>query len=285
MSGRIDDYLHELEAQLRADAAHKRQILDELRTHIDDKLADMRAEQPEADHETLVAEVLAEFGPARELALAYEPNGTVAVLQNRAGEVLLHIGDLVERGATYVATDLGPRAARGVRTHGPPAARAVGRVTGRFLRFLGITIVVLLVLSLALGIFAFYELRPLALTIADEAAPAYSHTQDCRQGACPFSVTRDTFYVEPGDKTVRLTLGASPDRDAAQMGNVTFRIYDPQGGEHFNRTFGGSQLAHSHVQTQWEARPGDWMVEIVVDHFSGFIDLDLYARSVNVPWE
>lgn len=268
MTSIIEDYLREVETTLRVDAERKRQIVDELRSHLREKVADLRNSEPARAQEDVEREVLSDFGSPHDLALAYSPEGQ-AILTNQAGDIVLRLGQAVGRGATYVATDLGPR-----------AARAVGRGTGRLLKVFAVIVSVLLILSIGIGVWAFYEVRPVVETLVEQSQPAYSYREECPGTPCNGPVPADTFYVSPGSKQVRVDLDVRHPWRENGTGSVTVLVKDPSGTGSFNRTFTLSGMNDFHHEMRWAPTEGNWTIAYSYSGFVGVVDVDVYATSI-----
>jgi len=264
MSRLIDDYLREVETSLRVDASRKRQIVDELRTHLAEKVEDVAQGDPSRPLAAVEQEVLREFGNPRDLALAYEPEGA-AVLTNSAGDIVLRLGKAVGRGA-----------------------RVVGRSTGTALKWIAIGLAALLAVSLGVGAWAYYEVKPFIPAIIEQSEPTYQYFERCAQTPCNGAPPPDTFFVRPEAKTVRLDLNAysvhpSDDRsEHVANGTVRVRVTDPAGEVRFDRPINMSGDAATYYETSWSAIPGNWSVAYDFDGFVGAIDVETYA--IAFPW-
>lgn len=274
MTTLIEDYLREVEASLRVDAARKRQIVDELRTHLTEKVADMQATMPERSVFEIEQEILREFGNPRDLALAYEPEGT-AVLTNAAGNIVLRVGKAVGRGA-----------------------RVVGRSTGTFLKWTAVALAVLLVISLGVGAWAYYEMKPYIPALIDSNDPVYEYYEICSATPCNGAAPADTFYIHPEAQSVRFDLDVHPvrvsDERADNMstnGTVRIVVADPDGGVRYNRTFELAPLrasehryassgGASYQEMSWAAVPGNWTVSYEFHDFVGSVSMTTYAVSL-----
>lgn len=271
MTRAIDDYLREVETSLRVDASRKRQLVDELRTHLAERVEDVAREDPARPLLEVQQEVLREFGNPRELALAYEPEGA-AVLTNSAGEIVLRLTQAVGRGAAVVG--------RG--------AVVVGRGTGKALKWLAISLAALLVVAIGVGAWAFYEVKPFIPAILEQSEPAYQYYERCAATPCSGTPAADMFFVRPEAKTVRLDLNvqstyADHDR-AAHVGNGTIRITitDPLGEVRLDRAINLSSDASTRYETSWSAMAGNWTVAYAFDTFVGVVDVETYA--ISFPW-
>lgn len=278
MTGLTENYLREVEHSLRADADRKRQIIDELRSHLQEKIDDIKRANPERSYEDIEREVLHDFGSPRDLALAYEPEG-VAVLKNNAGDTVLRVGQAVGRGATYVATDLAPR-----------AARAAGRNAGRALKVIGITLAILLVTALGVAGWAYYEVKPYLGAIAEDGLPVYDYSESCSGTPCSGLLPAGSFYVKSEARQLRFELDIDPvhpsgaERGTPHVGagSVTVTVTDPTGVQAYNRTVlmtNGSSVRHD---ATWAALEGNWTVAIAFDGFQGDVRVEAYTWSA--PW-
>lgn len=272
----IEDYLREVEASLRVDATRKRQIVDELRSHLSDKVAEMRAAQPERSIFEVEQEVLREFGNPRDLALAYEPDGT-AVLTSAAGNIVLRVGKAVGRGAA-----------------------AVGRGTGRAIKWIAVAIGVLLVISLGVGAWAYYEVKPHLAEIIESTEPVYRYYESCPDVPCSGASDADIFYVAPDARYVRFDLDVYrghvhlDEGETREIPNGTLRIVvlDPEGAARYDRTFnatpsvsggsygaGGGWSGLADQELSWAPMAGNWSVQYTFHDFLGSIGVRAYAPT------
>jgi hypothetical protein len=254
MTNLIDDYLREVESTLRVDAARKRQIVDELRSHLRDKTLDLAREDPAMPQEEVERRVLAEMGSPRDLAFGYEPDGSTTVMTS-AGETILRIG------------------------------AAVGRGTGRVLKWVAIGMAVLLVLAIGVGIWAFYEVKPFAEAIASESDPVYYFEETCRGTPCNGAMPSDTFFVTNATKTIRFELDlyhVHGENTDVQVGNGTVHILvrSPDNATRLDRQLNMTNATSLSTEMTWAAQPGEWSVSVSFEGFQGNIALQAYARAV-----
>jgi uncharacterized membrane protein len=73
---KIDDFIKKTK-RLLPDNFETEDLLEDLRGHIDDSLADKRAERPDVDALILLSEVLADVGTAEEIAEEYKSEQSV----------------------------------------------------------------------------------------------------------------------------------------------------------------------------------------------------------------
>ncbi|HET6404676.1 MAG TPA: hypothetical protein VFH78_08515 [Candidatus Thermoplasmatota archaeon] len=267
MTTLIENYLREVEASLRVDAARKRQIVDELRTHLTEKVADLRASHPERSAFELEQEVLHEFGNPRDLALAYQPDGS-AVLTSAAGDIVLRVGHAVGRGA-----------------------RAVGRGTGAVLKWTAVALGILLAISLGVGAWAYYEVKPYIPSIIESSDPVYTYYESCVGTPCQGALPADTFYVRPEAQTVRFDLDVRPVRLSEEQaaavpanGSVRVVVADPSGEVRFDRTYelspmveGSAAGGRARQLLSWSAVEGNWTVAYTFTDFVGTVQAQTYA--------
>ena len=263
MPGLIDNYLREVEASLRADPARKRHIVEELRAHLHEKVADLQRAHPERSREDVEREVLHDIGSARDLALGYEPEGT-EVLRNRAGDTVLRLGQAVGRGA-----------------------KAAGRGAGKVLKVVAITLAVVLVVAMGVGAWAFYEFKPQLLAMANDASPVYSYSETCRGAPCDGSIPTATFHVHDDARQVRFEMDLWPTyssggRTQIGGGGVSISVSDPNGGVAFERTLNMTNATRVHHDLTWAAVPGNWTIAVQYDQFVG--EVHLHARTWSAPW-
>lgn len=259
MTNLIEDYLREVEASLRADHDRRRPILDELRGHILDKVEDLAREDPLRPREDIERAVLNDFGSPRELALGYEPEGHL--LRNQAGEIVLRFGEAVGRGTRS-------------------AARAVGRGTGLFLKWTAIALSVLLVVAVGLGIWAFYEVRPVVETLVEQSQPAYDYYESCAGTPCSGDVPAQVFYVAPDAKQVRIDIAAYHRAEGGGNGTARVVVTDPEGAIRLDRTFVLGNETHSSHEARWAPSAGNWTVAYTYTEFRGTLRVQTYATSV-----
>lgn len=256
MSRIIDNYLREVEASLRADRARKSQIIDELRSHLAEKVNDLQATDPARDRAEIERDVLREFGSPQELALAYEPEGT-AVLRNQAGDIVLRVGKAAARG------------------------------TGKVLKGLAIALAFLLVLAVGVGAWAWYEIKPNIPAIVEQSQPLYEYYERCADTPCNGELPNDTFYVRPNVTTVRFDLRVSAvtdhldngTRDRVGNGTVHVTVRDANGTALLDRDFSLTEDAAAHHSIGWAAVPGNWTVSYRFDGFRGAVDAEAYVSG------
>lgn len=268
MTSIIEDYLRQVEASLRADPDRKRPILDELRGHILDKVDDLARADPLRPREDIERDVLHDFGSPRDLALGYEPEGHL--LRNQAGEIVLRFGEAVGRGTRLVVTDIGPR-----------AAKAVGRGTGRVLKWFAIGVSALLVLAVALGIWAFYEVRPVVETLVEQSQPAYDYHESCPATPCNGALPGQVFYVSPDARQVRIEVDAYHWGSDPANGTVRVMVTDPEGATRLDRVFTVTNQSHAGHEARWAPMAGNWTVAYEFADFRGTIRVQTYATSVS----
>lgn len=264
MTQLIDDYLREVEASLRVDASRKRQIVDELHTHLIEKVNDVQAADPTRLRDEIEREVLREFGSAHDLAFAYGPEGT-PVLRNSAGDIVLRIGQAVGRGAV-----------------------AVGRGTGKALKWVAVALAGLLVVALGVGAWAYYEVKPYIPSIIEQSEPSYQYFERCADTPCSGAPPADSFYVRPEARTVRFDLNVysvHPNDDWDQHygnGTVHVQVTDPAGVVRYDRSFNLTDEGATYHETSWAAEPGNWSIAYTFDGFVGALDVEAYA--ISFPW-
>lgn len=265
MSPLLEDYLAKVDASLRVDPERKRLIVDELRAHLHDRIADESAQSGEP-HDAIVRRVLADMGSPTDLALAYDEEG--AVLRNVAGEVVIRLSRALGRGASYVAT------------HAPPAARAVGRGASRLFKVLAVVAVVALVVVAGVAVWAYYEVRPHIPSIVESSTPAFSYAERCDGTPCHGTAPGGRFHVGPDAQHVRLDVDVWASRTTDAQGNVTILVSDPDGVERFNHTYSLDAQDRAHQEQRLAAAPGEWRVALVYDGFRGSVDVEVYAYTV-----
>jgi hypothetical protein len=253
----IEDYLREVEQSLRVENGRKRQIIDELRGHLNEKVDDLARAAPDRPVEDVARQVLGDFGNPRDLALSYSDGAPV--LRNQAGEIVLRLGAALGRGT-----------------------RAVGRGTGKVLKWFAIAVSVLLVIAIGVGIWAFYEVRPVVATLVDQAQPAYEYHESCEGTPCSGGVPGERFFVSPDARQVRFALEVwSPwDDDVNASGSVHVVVKDPSGNATFDRVITMGNGTRVSEEARWAPAAGNWTVSIEYDAFRGSVDLSTYAASV-----
>lgn len=257
MSSLIEDYLREVASALRVDAARKKQIVDELRAHLTEQAADLEQTRPGASRADVEREVLARFGNPRDLALAYEPEGA-AVLRNQAGEVVLRLGTAVGRGA-----------------------RATARGASVVLKWFAVAVSALLVLTVALGVWGFYEVRPVIEALVEQSLPAYEHLKSCAPSPCDGNVTGDPFFVANDTKSVRLVIRSTtgpPPPGGMDAGSVRVVVADAAGTIVLDRTF----TAQDGIETRLAPSEGNWTVSYDYRGFQGDIHVIAYAMNLRL---
>ena len=242
----IEGYLSEVRAHLRTSAAEKDQIIRELRTHLEERVREARGAHPDRETEALTREVLERFGNPHELAIAYTPEGATE-LRLPSGETVLRVG------------------------------KAVGRGTGKVLKWVGVGTLALGLIVAGLGIWAFYEVRPYVEGIIEQNVqePVYRYTEHCRDAPCQGQAVNQTFYVQPGARYVSFDLWASVDDAVPEGGSVAVQILDPDGTTRFSRTLALEPGGHLSEDARWAPVSGDWRVEITYADFQGRVHLSV----------
>ncbi len=237
MTALIESYLQDVRRRLPG-TADKDAIIAELRTHLEDRIAERGApSQTPEQQQAIVREVLRDFGEASELALAYENDSPV--LQRSGGEVALRLTKSAARSA-------------GVAVAG----------ASRFLRPILITLMIIVGsvagIALVAGIVLFDDIRELAERHAPETV--YDHHRHCNM-ACNETLN-ESFYVGPGAREVRLGV----DIDAS---SGTFRVIirDPDGAVRLDRLYS----AGDDVRMDNTVAPtsGTWTTQLTYGAFQG----------------
>ncbi|HWG91328.1 MAG TPA: hypothetical protein VNZ52_10825 [Candidatus Thermoplasmatota archaeon] len=240
----IEDYLRDVETSLRAPPEQKKLIVTELRGHLQEKLADLRAAAPDRADDDLAREVVRDLGNPHDLALAYTPEGG-AVLKNSTGDTVLRVG------------------------------KAVGRGAGKVLKYTAIGLAVLLVIGVGAGVWAYYEIKPLIEKNAPY--PLYSIDPTCSH-PCNTSQSQ-SFYVHPEAREVRMSLSAHGPGDFDERrpihGTLHVLVTAPDGTVKYNHTF--TALRSTHEEITWSAAQGDWTVAYRLESFEGALNVDVIA--------
>jgi hypothetical protein len=262
MTGLIEDYLREVEASLRIEPHRRAQVVDELRSHLREKVAERQGEDPLRPLEDVEREVLNEMGSPRDLAFAYEPDGA-PVLVNRSGDTVLQVGKAVGRGAST-------------------AVRAVGRGTRRALKGLAVALAVLLALAVVGGAWAYYELKPYALAAAEDSRPVYAFYQYCGEGPCDALDERNAFHVKPEARDVRFAFSFSPasfEGNWTASGDLSVTFLDPEGHVVYARNLSLSAAQSFNQEIRWAAAPGNWTVSIRAADLVGQVEVRAYVTT------
>lgn len=263
MTDIVEDYLQRLHARLRGDPDQRRAIVDELRAHVEERIADTQAADPSRTREEVARDVLNDLGDADTLAVAYGPQHTE--LRDRAGQVVVTVGRAVGRGAV-----------------------AVGRGAVPVVKWLAIGLAGLIVLAVGVGIWAFYEVRPYVEDIVEKNAPYPLYSLRCESEGCTADPRGQSFFVHPDAREVRLDVDVrhadGPDGNGTANGTVLVTLLDPQGVARFNRTFAASVDGYGGEEVTFAAQPGDWTVRVAFDAtFEGGLDVEVYA--IGLPKE
>lgn len=240
----VEDYLREVEAALKTDGATKRQIVSELRAHIQEKMGDVSREMPGATPDEVARTVLRDFGNPRDLAVAYEPRETV--IRKSTGEVILRIG------------------------------RAVGRGTKSFLKWTAIAIAFLLVLATGIGIWAWYEVKP----IVEKNAPysVYSYDEQCELSSCSSTPVEQSFFIHSGAREVRMDVHVT--HDYVSVGAVKITVKDPSGTVKYDKTFTSSSGRTASQEVAWGPAVGDWHITYQFTGFDGNVGIRIYTLGL-----
>lgn len=272
MSQVIDDYLDEVAAHLRGQRSDKEQVLRELRSHLEEQLADLSAEDPHSHPDEIARHIVQDFGDPEDLALAYDVEGRPELQLVPSGETVLRLTHVVGRGAEVLG--------RG--------AQAVGRGTGTVLKWTAGILGVLLVLSILVGVWAFYEVRPYVedVVLRNTEQEVFSLDETCRETACTFERPSQRFHVAEGARELRfrVDLWAVHDGSSDQHvleGQVEIHVRDPVGTTIFSRTFVLGEEGSLSQRATWDPAPGDWRVDVNATGFQGHLAVE--AATVGAP--
>lgn len=254
MEGPIDDYLAEVEAHLEGPPEHKRQILRELRGHLEERMADLTDEDPHSDPAEIARYVVRDFGNARELALAYDAHGRPE-LHDSAGRTVLTVSEAVGRGARVAAK----------------GAVVVGRGTGKVLKVVAVVLAVLLVLAVGVAVFAWYEVRPIIERNLEY--DVYSSSEECSTDSCPRTPVEETFFIHRGAREVRMDLNIHHEETLPSSVRIT--VIDPDGDARFDRTFSSGDDEHAYRHFSWGPAVGDWTIRYDYSAFRGSLWVDI----------
>lgn len=242
MSGVIDDYLKAVERNLRLEDARKEHALRELRGHLQEKAADYAREDPTLPRHEAERRAVRDFGDASEVAAGYGADRSV--VQPTGREMALRAG------------------------------RAFGRGTRTAIKWTGISLAFLLVVSLVVGAWAYYEVKPIVEKNAPY--PVYGYDQRCTATTCSTAPVQQRFDVYAGAREVRMDLGVTFE---APAGSVRITITDPNGKAVYDRTFTASIQGSSSTSedARWAPHTGQWSVTYSYTGFQGTIHLDIYG--------
>lgn len=240
MTDIIDGYLEEVTRSLRARPSEREKIERELRSHLLHQLSEYREQDPEASDEEIQRQVVQEFGNPRDLALAYTDEG--AEIRDPAGETLLRIG------------------------------RAVGRGTRTALKWMGIGALALLLIVGSLGVWAFYEARPVILDIVSNYVEneAFNYQERCGPSPCTVAPPTQTFHVPEGVREVKLDIDLLDTRRSELSGQAVVQLSDPNGEVVFQRVFDVDGRTQASVATELAPVAGNWTIEMELSEFTGW---------------
>lgn len=240
MTDLVTDWLDELRTRLRGRAEEKERIVAELRSHIEDKVADLRRVTPERSRDEVAREVLAGVGSPEEIAVAYTPEAVE--VRDRTGDVLLRVG------------------------------RAVARGTGAFLKWTAVALAVLLVLGVGVGAWAYYEFKP--IVERNVPVPVLETSLSCMERLCTSGPEVQAFYVHPDAREVRFSFDVWHEEGA--NGTVRLVVEDPVGGTRLVRDLDAAR-GGLREDTTWKPVAGDWKVTIEAVGFGGWLGVEAYV--------
>lgn len=236
----IEDYLREVERHL-APGSDKASILQELRAHLGDKAADIRAQDPDVSPWDAERRAINSFGAPREVAAGY---GALAQEPRRA-EVALALG------------------------------RGLARGTGKVVKGIAIAIAFLLVFGAAVAYVAWHEAKP----VLESQMPrdVYAHHDRCAT-PCNQTASERVFTVYNGTRELHFAVQTLIE---APQGSVRVVLRDPEGNVRYERTLVAESLDQSFSErTSLPVLLGDWRVTTELAGFSGWLHLDVDGVGV-----
>lgn len=247
----IDDYLREVETHLQVGPSQRERILDELRGHLFEKVEDLRNREPGLTAEDAERRAVNDFGGPHELALSFDVGGPT--LETKTGRTVVRMG------------------------------RAVGRGTGRILKFIAVTVGVLLVLSIGVGIWAFYEVRPVIEEILarESTEDLYAFYKHCGGIVCDEAPFTQSFFVPTTARELTAHIYVYQPRDVEPHGTLSIRVLDAEGNEQYNRLLAASD--ENHETLAWQTLPGTWKVQLDFNGFLGVVDFEVRAKGTQPP--
>lgn len=246
MSDILEDYLRAVERSLRVPAREREQIIGELRAHVHDRAADLRASAPDISEADALRRALDAIGPPASLALAY--NGGVTEVRSARGETLLRI------------------------------SRAVGRGTAKAIKWTAISIAFLLVLGSVVAYVAYQEAKP---HIAREySRTVYREEKTCSTvGGCDDVLATGSFDAPSDAHTVKVRISGY-----VQWGTLSIEIVDDEGAKVFEKTFArAASVSILDEQLTWRAADGPWKVTVTSTGYQGHVHIE--ARAIGARLE
>lgn len=281
-SDRFDRFLREVDSHLTLDPAERKQVLGELRSHLAETASEMQIVDPDRSVDDIQAQVVDDFGAPADLALAYNPRGSVVLTDASGATVLTFSAAVTKAGkmAGEVARSGARAVGRGAEAVGRSAG-AVGRGAGRAVKIGFLSFVVLLGVALLSGtivaVVLFDDIRDIVESNVDEHL--YSSSVDCRNLNCSGARGSTSFYLFEGAKglTYDFDLHAA---EANATGTALLQIYDPSGRLVLNRTFDATGEHRNIERGDFQPAPGYWEVRLVFAGYNGQASIDVWATGL-----
>ena len=242
MNDDVEDHLRKVGARLRLPETDKKQVLRELRAHIQEKIEDLRSAGRDQASATRTA--LADLGAPEELAVAY--NGSRTQVRDRRGEVAVDV------------------------------VRAVGRGTAKAIKWVAIAVAFLLVLGSVVAYVAFQEAKP---TLAREyRREVYAESTECGSiGSCGSTLASDTFDAPADAHTLEFMFTG-----IVETGTLRIEVKDASGkvvlDKPYTRT---TQDRPFSGEVQWNAQDGPWSLSVTSTAFAGSFTVQATAVGVS----
>lgn len=241
----LDDYLDAVKRQLRhLPLREQRQVLAEIRAHLDEDIAHRQKQDKALSRDEATLQATHDFGDPKDLGVAHGAQG--GVVRKSTGEVLLHVAVLTGRGV-----------ARTVRTT---------------LKWVGITVLVLLTLGTAVAIAAAFIASDLLKEYKDDIVeavprPIYHSSGTWALEDAQTTTRTDSFQVSSNARGFDLDIDVRP-----ESGCLKIVITDPSGGIVYDSGTGCDTYGpHLHF-----SQKGTWSIQYTFVAFVGEMQVEAY---------
>lgn len=278
MTDHIEDYLRKVDRHLTLEPHQRQQVLSELRSHLWETVRELQNQDPARPIEDIQHQVVQDFGAPADLAIAYNPEGSI-VLTDATGSTVLTFSEAVTRAGRAV----GKGAATSAKAVGKGAVVA-GRGLGGFLKVL--LIVVSIVIAAALlsaslvAVFLFDDIKELI----EENAQASLYTgnfDNCSNAPCNGTLDPKRFYVGEETKRLRFMIAGHASGNETNGGGIlVVTVRDPEGNTVMDAAYDLAPRESFWDRGVWAAQPGYWQIEVRYEDFRGHFELDVDATGL-----
>ena len=137
-----------------------------------------------------------------------------------------------------------------------------------FFKWTGIVLATLLVLTVAVVAWGYYDVYPREIERLREDGmwQAYDQSHTCSASTCSTTPTTETFYVHGNAKSVYLSVSGS---QGSTSGALRITVATPSGENKYDRTFTGPSGQAFSDDARLAPAVGDWKVTYTYAAFSG----------------